>query len=195
MSTRLAKYATEANNKLTHQSQYSTGQFPKVNLSVSPLPLINTKNAKVRTPVTVRIAPPEASRYSPPERQKIISEVCRTENRAQPSAAQVLKEISLKRHASREDVSSDLVKKQRTESLYEKKLDDLEEMTQKRGREDSPVEAEEEVVSKSSQSRPIKKTKTPSCFDILNSLSSSTQYSSGIKRKASTRKYKKSLVE
>ncbi|XP_046479364.1 uncharacterized protein [Neodiprion pinetum] len=186
LSTRLAKYATEANNKLTHQSQYATGQFPKVNLSVSPLPLINMKNVKVRTPVTVRIAPPETSRYSPPERQRIISDICKAENRAPQSVVQVLREISLKRHASRDDVSLDLAKKQRTEDIYEDNLDDLVEMTQKRTREDSPNSEEEEDLLRNNQLRPVKKTKTPSCFDVLNSLSSSNQYSSGIKRKASS---------
>lgn len=185
LSMRLAKYATEANSKLTHQSQYGTGQFPKVNLSASPLPLISAKNAKIRSPVTVRIAPPEASRYSPPERQKLISDVCRAESRAAPSVVQVLREISLKRHASKEDVSSDLVKKQRTEGLFDETFDILEEAKQKRTREDSP-NTEEEILAKNNQLRPVKKTKTPSCFDVLNSLSSSDQYSSGVKRKAST---------
>ncbi|XP_046743532.1 nuclear pore complex protein DDB_G0274915-like [Diprion similis] len=187
LSTRLARYATEANSKLTHQSQYATGQFPKVNLSVSPLPLINMKNAKVRTPVTVRIAPPDTSRYSPPERQRVIADICKAENRGPQSVVQVLREISLKRHASRDDVSLDLAKKQRTESIYEDNLDDLEEMTQKRSREDSPNSEEEEDLLRNNQLRPVKKTKTPSCYDVLNSLSSSNQYSSsGVKRKAST---------
>lgn len=190
LSSRLAKYATEANSKLTHQAQYGTGQFPKVNIGAGPLPLISTKNAKIRSPVTVRIAPPDASQYSPPERQKIIAEACRVEsNETAPSIIQRWKE-SLKRHASREDVSADLVKKQRTEGLFEDNLDELEELTrEKRTREDSP-NTEEEILARNNQLRPVKKTKTPSCYDVLNSLSSSFQYSSGVKRKASTREYR-----
>ncbi|XP_012251661.2 nuclear pore complex protein DDB_G0274915 isoform X2 [Athalia rosae] len=185
LSSRLAKYATEANSKLTHQSQYLTGQFPKVNLNVSPLPLINMKNAKVRTPVTVRIAPPETNRYSPPEKQKLISDVCRNESRTAQNVVQVLREISLKRHASREDISAELVKKQRKEAVYEDNLDELAEMIHKRTREESP-NTEEELFAKNNQLRPVKKSKTPSCYDVLNSLSSSNQLVSGVKRKAST---------
>lgn len=95
---------------------------------------------------------------------------------------QALKEISLKRHASRDDVS-DLIKKQRTEMSYQDELGNLEEMTQKRARDDSP-KSDEDVSSDYKNLRPKKRTKTPSCNDIINSLSSSIHVFSGTKRKA-----------
>ncbi|XP_014604098.1 PREDICTED: mucin-5AC-like isoform X2 [Polistes canadensis] len=181
LTLRLTKYAAEANNKLTHQSQYSAGQFPKVNLHASPIPLINTKFAKTRGPVTVRVAPPETTKYSPQERQKILSDICQSENKSPSSVVQVLKEISLKRHASREDVTTDIVKKQRTDNMLINEVDNFEETKQKRGREESP-KSDDDNLSKNL--RPTKRSKTPSCYDILRSLSSSIHVATGIKRKA-----------
>lgn len=184
LSTRLTKYATEANNKLTHQSQYATGQFPKVNLSTSPMPLIIAKSTKMRTPVTVRIAPPDANRYLPSEKQKILSEICHLENRAtMPNVVQVLREISLKRHASQEDITSELIKKQRTDGTFSDDLETLEEMTQKRPRDDSS-KSEEDISPQKRILRPTKRSKIPSCYDVLNSFSSSIHVPSGVKRKA-----------
>ncbi|XP_015181160.1 PREDICTED: uncharacterized threonine-rich GPI-anchored glycoprotein PJ4664.02-like [Polistes dominula] len=184
LTLRLTKYAAEANNKLTHQSQYSTGQFPKVNLHASPIPLINTKFAKIRGPVTVRIAPPETTKFSPQERQKMLSDVCQSENKSPSSnVVQVLKEISLKRHASREDVTTEIVKKQRTDNMLinDAATDNFEETKQKRGRDESPKSDDE---NSSKNLRPTKRSKTPSCYDILRSLSSSVHVATGIKRKA-----------
>lgn len=170
---------------MTHQSQYGTGQFPKVNLHASPLPLINAKSAKIRGPVTVRIAPPETTRYSPPERQKVLSGVYQSENKSPSSVAQVLREISLKRHASKEDVTSDLVKKQRTDGIFTDEVENFEETKQKRGRDESP-KSEEDNSPPDKNLRPTKRSKTPSCYDILCSLSSSIHVATGIKRKAGT---------
>ncbi|XP_043498581.1 nuclear pore complex protein DDB_G0274915-like [Polistes fuscatus] len=181
LTLRLTKYAAEANNKLTHQSQYSAGQFPKVNLHASPIPLINTKFTKIRGPVTVRVAPPETTKYSPQERQKILSDICQSENKSPSSVVQVLKEISLKRHASREDVTTDIVKKQRTDNMLINEVDNFEETKQKRGREESPKSDDD---NSSKNLRPTKRSKTPSCYDILRSLSSSIHVATGIKRKA-----------
>lgn len=96
------------------------------------------------------------------------------------SVVQVLREISLKRHASsREDISFDVAKKQRTDDREMV----LEEIKQKRSRDDSS-KSEEELSPQNKSVRPTKRTKTRSCYDILSSLSSSTHVSSGIKRKA-----------
>ncbi|XP_014474473.1 PREDICTED: nuclear pore complex protein Nup214-like [Dinoponera quadriceps] len=185
LTTRLTKYATEAKSKLTHQSHYGTGQFPKVNLYANPVPLLNTKSTKMRMPVTVRLAPPEVARYSPPERQRILSNIRHTpNNKSTTNVVQVLREISLKRHASREDVTFDVAKKQRTEDLFDEETEMvLEETKQKRARDDS--RSEEELSPQNISIRPAKKrTKTQSCYDILNSLSSSIHVSPGVKRKA-----------
>lgn len=182
LTTRLTKYATEAKNKLTHQSQYGTGQFPKVNLYANPIPLLNAKLTKMRMPVTVRVAPPDVTKYSPPERQKILSNVCHTENRSPTSVVQVLREISLKRHASTDDVSFDIAKKQRTEYFNEER-EILEENKQKRSRDESS-KSDEDLSPQSKSVRPAKRTKTRSCYDILNSLSSSVHVPAGVKRKA-----------
>ncbi|XP_043277811.1 nuclear pore complex protein DDB_G0274915-like [Venturia canescens] len=186
LTTRLTKYATEANTKLTHQSQYGTGQFPRVNLNSSPLPLINAKTGgKTRMTVTVRIAPPETGRNVKYERKQILSEICQAEKKEQQqsSVVQVLREISLKRHASREDVTYETAKKQRTEGVHSEGLENLDEMMQKRGRDDSS-KSEEEVSPHGKPLRPAKRSKMPSCHDILSSLSSSINVSSGVKRKA-----------
>ncbi|XP_034939450.1 serine-rich adhesin for platelets-like [Chelonus insularis] len=182
LTSRLTKYASEATNKLTHQSQYSIGQFPKVNLNCSPTPLINAKVGRTRTPVTVRIAPPETIKYSPPEKQKILSSICRSGSTQSPSVVQVLKEISLKRHASRDDMSLELIKKQKTDGIYSDEYENYDEGTQKRTRDDSSRSDEE--ISVENTSRPYKRTKTP-CYDVLSSLSCSpSTLSSGVKRKA-----------
>ncbi|KYM81845.1 hypothetical protein ALC53_07637 [Atta colombica] len=183
LTTRLTKYATEAKNKLTHQSQYATGQFPKVNLHASPIPLLNAKLTKMRMPVTVRVAPPDVTKYSPPEKQKILSNICHMENRSPTSVVQVLREISLKRHASTEDVSFDVAKKQRTEFFNEERETILEENKQKRSRDESS-KSDEDLSPQTKSIRPAKRTKTRSCFDIINSLSSSAQVAGGVKRKA-----------
>lgn len=159
------------------------GHFPKVNLNASPTPLINTKAAKMRMPVTVRIAQPDAMRYSSSERHKMLNMVCHPENKS-PNVVQALREISLKRHASREDVTSELVKKQRTDGIFSEELETLEEMTQKRARDESS-KSDEEASPSHLSSRPLKRSKAQSCNDILNSLSSSMHVLSGVKRKAS----------
>ncbi|KAI4500819.1 hypothetical protein M0802_004030 [Mischocyttarus mexicanus] len=184
LTLRLTKYAAEANNKLTHQSQYSAGQFPKVNLHANPIPLINTKSTKIRGPVTVRIAPPETTKYSPQERKRILSDICQSENKSPSSVVQVLKEISLKRHASREDVTSEIVKKQKTDNTLLNEVDNFEETKQKRGRDESPKSDDDDDDNSSKNRRPTKRSKTPSCYDILRSLSSSIHVSTGTKRKA-----------
>ncbi|XP_072758217.1 uncharacterized protein [Anoplolepis gracilipes] len=184
LTTRLTKYATEAKNKLIHQSQYGAGQFPKVNLYANPIPLLNTKSTKMRMPVTVRVAAPDVTKYSPPERQKILSNICHTENRSPRNVVQVLKEISLKRHASTEDVNFDVAKKQKTDSFFNEERElILEENKQKRGRDESS-KSEEDLSPQNKSVRPAKRTKTRSCYDILNSLSSSKHVATGIKRKA-----------
>lgn len=192
LTTRLTKYATEAKSKLNHQSQYATGQFPRVNLHAGPVPMLTTKLTKLRMPVTVRVAPPDAVKYSPPERQKILSNICHTENKSPTSVVQVLREISLKRHASREDISFDMAKKQKTEGFFNEEREmALEEIKQKRTRDD--VSKSEEDLSPQNKSRPAKRTKTRSCYDILNSLSSSIHWTpvvaTGVKRKAGKYKF------
>lgn len=205
-----------------HQSQYRVGQFPKVNLHASPVPLINAKSVRPKTPVTVRVAPPHTIRYSPPSKQKIFWNPHHSDNSysspsvtqslrvtpphptspqprqkifwnshdpdnsySSPSVTQSLREISLKRHASREDVASDLAKKQRTESLINKEFESPDETKQKRSREEESLKSEEDSSPQSKADRPTKRTKTPSCYDIINSLSSSMHVVSGVKRKAS----------
>lgn len=186
LTTRLTKYAAEANNKLTHQSQYRIGQFPKVNLQASPVPLINAKIVKTRTPMTVRVAPPDAIRYSPSRKQKILSDLCSIDNNCSSlSVAQTLRDISLKRHASREDVTSELAKKQRTGGITTNEFEKQDETKQKRSRDDSS-KSEEDISPQNKTVRPTKRTKTPSCYDILNSFSSSKHVASGVKRKAGT---------
>jgi hypothetical protein len=184
LTTRLTKYATEAKNKLNHQSQYGTGQFPKVNLHASPIPMLSTKLTKSKVPVTVRVAPPDTIKYSPPERQKILSNICHTENKSPTSVVKVLREISLKRHASREDIDFEVIKKQKTENFFgEEREMALEEIKQKRTRDDVS-KSEEDLSPQSKSTRPAKRTKTRSCYDILNSLSSSIHVVTGVKRKA-----------
>lgn len=193
---RLTKYATQvdANSKLTHQPQYGTGQFPKVNMHANPIPLLNAKLRKMRLPVTVRVAPPDIAKYSPPERQKILSNICHVENKSPTSVVQVLREISLKRHASMEDVSFDVAKKQKTESFFNEEREMvIEENKQKRGRNDSSI-SDEDLSPLSKSLRPAKRTKTRSCYDILNSLSSSIHVPVGIKRKAGEYQLKKEKI-
>lgn len=189
----MTKYATEAKNKLTHQSQYGTGQFPKVNLYANPIPLLNAKMTKMRIPVTVRVAPPDVAKYSPPERQKILSNICHTENRSPTSVVQVLREISLKRHASTEDVSFDIAKKQRTEYFNEERETILEENKQKRSRDESS-KSDEDLSLQNKSIRPAKRTKTRSCYDIINSFSSSAHVAAGVKRKAGRYQYLSNYV-
>lgn len=191
ITSRISKYAAEANCKLTHQSQYGPGQFPKVNLNAMPAPVISAKTIRARMPVTVRVAPPDIVNYSLhdhsfQDRHKVFTNTSGSEvkeTKSCPSVNQVLKEISLKRHASREDIMLDLVKKQRTEKVSEGQLENLEEMMQKRARDESS-NSEDDISPKKSQ-RPTKRSKSSSCHDILNSLSSSVNVYSGVKRKAS----------
>ena len=207
LTSRLTKYATEASRRLTHQPQYSTGQFPKVNLNATPPPILSPKVVRSRMPVTVRVAPPDLN-YPPPdellhqERHKLFNtsttEVKELKSNAQTMTdddaawcrylseekKKVLKDISLKRHASREDIMSDLVKKQRRDSrASDGQLESLEEMMQKRARDDS-ITSEEESSSQSKMQRPVKRQKASSCHDVLNSFSSSANVLSGVKRKA-----------
>jgi hypothetical protein len=188
----LTKYAAEANNKLTHQPQYGTGQFPKVNLHACPTPVLSPKIARARIPVTVRIAPPEIINYSSAdshahqERHKMFSNSSGSELKESascPSVDSVHKKMSLKRHASREDVL-DMAKKQRAEKMYYGQLENLEEMMQKRARDES-ITSEDDLSPQSKTQRPNKRSKASSCHDILNSLSSSLNVFSGVKRKAS----------
>lgn len=150
--------------------------------------MLNAKLTKMRMPVTVRVAPPDVSKYSPPDRQKILSNICHTENRSPTSVVQVLREISLKRHASTEDVSFDVAKKQRTEFFNEERETILEENKQKRSRDESS-KSDEDLSPQTKllfcrSGRPAKRTKTRSCYDILNSFSSSVHVAAGVKRKA-----------
>lgn len=184
LTTRLTKYATEANNKLTHQSQYGTGQFPRVNINASPIPLLNARATKMRMPVTVRVAAPDVIRYSSPERKKMLSNICHMENKSPTSVVQVLRDISLKRHASGDDVTFDVAKKQKIDSLFNEEQEVPQESRQKRCRDDSCT-SEDDFSPRNVSIRPAKRTKTPSCYDILNSLSSSIHVTPGIKRKAS----------
>lgn len=145
-------------------------------------------------PVTVRVAPPDVVNYSPSDGGHTIHERNRVfsnpsdhelkESKSCPSVAQALKEISLKRHASREDIMLDLVKKQRTERVSEDQLENLEEMMQKRARDES-MTSEEDLSPQSKTQRPTKRPKATACHDVLNSLSSSIHVLSGVKRKAS----------
>ncbi|XP_071875028.1 uncharacterized protein isoform X2 [Bombus fervidus] len=185
LTARLTKYATEASNKLAHQSKYRVGQFPKVNLHASSVPLINVKSMKTRTPATVRVAPSHTIRYSPPSKQSILSNVHHSDNScSSPSVAQALREISLKRHASREDVAFDPAKKQRRDIVASKEFEVQDETKQKRSREESLKSEEDSSPQSNKIVRPTKRTKTPSCYDIINSLSSSKHVVSGVKRKA-----------
>nr|XP_033202147.1 putative GPI-anchored protein pfl2 isoform X1 [Bombus vancouverensis nearcticus] len=185
LTARLTKYATEASNKLAHQSKYRVGQFPKVNLHASSVPLINVKSMKTRTPTTVRVAPSHTIRYSPPSKQNILSNVRHSDNScSSPSVAQALREISLKRHASREDVAFDPAKKQRRDIVASKEFEVQDETKQKRSREESLKSEEDSSPQSNKIVRPTKRTKTPSCYDIINSLSSSKHVVSGVKRKA-----------
>ncbi|XP_031787511.1 nuclear pore complex protein DDB_G0274915 isoform X1 [Nasonia vitripennis] len=189
LTSRLNKYAAEANSRLTHQPQYGTGQFPKVNLNATSVPLLSPKVARARIPVTVRVAPPEVVNYSPTdaqsqqERHKMYSGSEAKESQSCPNVAQVLKKISLKRHASREDIMFDLAKKQRAERIYVDQLENLEEMMQKRARDDS-MTSDDDLSPQSKNQRPLKRSKASSCHDILNSLSSSINVFTGVKRKA-----------
>ncbi|KAK1127676.1 hypothetical protein K0M31_003172 [Melipona bicolor] len=185
LTARLTKYATEASNKLTHQSKYRVGQFPKVNLHANAVPVINVKSMRTRTPVTVNVAPSHAARYSSPSKQNILSNLCHSDDSySSPNVAQALREISLKRHASREDVISDFAKKQRRDVVPSgKEFEIQEEVKQKRSRDDS-LKSEDDTSPQSKIIRPAKRTKAPSCYDIINSLSSSRHVVSGVKRKA-----------
>lgn len=142
--------------------------------------------------MTVRVAPPDITKYSPPEKQKILASICHTENRSPTSVVQVLREISLKRHASTEDVSFDVAKKQRTEYFNEERETILEENKQKRSRDDSSKSDED--LSPQNKVRPAKRTKTRSCYDIINSLSSSAHVAAGVKRKAGRYQYLSNYV-
>lgn len=186
LTARLTKYATEASNKLTHQSKYRVGQFPKVNLHANSVPVINVKSMRTRTPVTVNVAPSHAVRYSSPSKQNILSNLCHSDDSySSPNVAQALREISLKRHASREDVVSDFAKKQRRDVVpSSKEFEIQDEVKQKRSRDDS-LRSEDDTSPQSKIIRPAKRTKAPSCYDIINSLSSSKHVVSGVKRKAS----------
>lgn len=177
LTSRLTKYAAEANTKLIHQSQYRSGQFPKINLSSSPIPIVNLKSTNLNTPVKVRIAQPK-TKYSSPDKHKLLSSCKVNKSIKTSSVEQVLREISLKRHASTDDIS-DFIKKQRTDELenFEK------EISQKRGRDESSRSEDDISIDKTSI-RPIKKTKKPSCYDVLSSLSSSSNMVCGVKRKA-----------
>lgn len=141
---------------------------------------------KTRMPATVRVAPSHTIRYSPPSKQNILSNVRHSDNScSSPSVAQALREISLKRHASREDVAFDPAKKQRRDIVASKEFEVQDETKQKRSREES-LKSEEDISPQSNKIvRPTKRTKTPSCYDIINSLSSSKHVVSGVKRKAS----------
>lgn len=188
LTARLTKYATEASNKLTHQSKYLVGQFPKVNLHANSVPVINVKSMRTRTPATVNVAPSHAIRYSSPSKQNILSNLCHSDDSySSPNVAQALREISLKRHASsREDVVSDFAKKQRRDLVVpsSKEFEVQDEVKQKRSRDDS-LKSEDDTSPQSKIVRPAKRTKAPSCYDIINSLSSSKHVVSGVKRKAS----------
>ncbi|XP_076278517.1 uncharacterized protein LOC143208214 [Lasioglossum baleicum] len=184
LAGRLTKYAAEASNRLTHQSQYQVGQFPKVNLQGSPVPLINAKCIKTKTPVIVRVAPPDAVRYSPSGKQKILSNMCGLDDSLDlESVPYGFREMPLKRHAEREEIAFDLAKKQRTGGIPANEIETLDETKQKRSRDESS-RSEEDISPQNKTVRPAKRTKTPSCYDILHSLSSSRNLVSGIKRKA-----------
>lgn len=65
-SSRVAHYASEDSKTLTHQKQYSgPGQFPLVQLdhAASRLPILSSRRGQtsVRSPVTIKIAPPMSS--------------------------------------------------------------------------------------------------------------------------------------
>ncbi|XP_058791500.1 nuclear pore complex protein DDB_G0274915-like isoform X2 [Phymastichus coffea] len=186
LTSRLTKYAAEASNKLTHQSQYGAGQFPKVNLNASPIPVLSPKVARARIPVTVRIAPPEIVYYSSvdthQERPNSSPQELE-ESKSLISIAKSLKKLPLKRHTSREDIMLDLAKKQRFERIFDGELENLEEMMQKRTREESTA-SDEDGSPQSKNERPLKRSKASSCHDVINSLSSSTSVYTGIKRKA-----------
>ncbi|XP_044007372.1 mucin-5AC-like isoform X1 [Aphidius gifuensis] len=177
LTSRLTKYAAEANTKLIHQSQYRSGQFPKINLSSSPIPIVNLKSTKLNTPVKVRIAQPK-TKYSSLDKHKLLSSCKVNKSIKTSSVGQVLREISLKRHASTDDIS-DFIKKQRTDELENFE----EEISQKRCRDESSRSEDDISIDKTSM-RPIKKTKKPSCYDVLSSLSSSSNMVCGVKRKA-----------
>nr|QGW50407.1 sensory neuron membrane protein s1 [Chouioia cunea] len=187
LTTRLTKYAAEASNKLTHQTQYGAGQFPKVNLNATPAPLLSPKVARARIPVTVRVAPPEIINYSPVDthhdRSSSSSSQELKESLSFPSVNKSMKKLPLKRHTSREDIMLDLAKKQRFERIYDGELENLEEMMQKRTREESTASDEDESPQ-SIHERPSKRPKASSCHDVINSLSSSMSVYTGIKRKA-----------
>lgn len=191
LASRLSKYAAEANSKLTHQPQYGAGHFPKVNLYANPTPVLSPKLVRSRAPVTVRIAPPDTIPYAlsdiptvSEQRGNLSSSPrgdAKQNNLNSQNVVQTLREISLKRHASRDEIF-DLAKKQRTDRLTDQELNNLEEMMQKRAREET-LTSDEEISPKAQ--RPLKRSKASSCHDILNSLSSSMSVMSGVKRKTS----------
>ncbi|XP_078050721.1 uncharacterized protein LOC144477122 isoform X2 [Augochlora pura] len=184
LATRLTKYATEVNNRLNRHSQYHMGQFPKINLQSNQIPLLNAKCVKTRTPVIVRVAPPDKVCYSPPGKHKILTNLCNMDDGlGSGNIPYGLKETSLKRHAEREDIAFDLAKKQRTGGISMNEIETQDETKQKRSRDESS-KSEEEISPQNKSVRPAKRTKTPSCYDILNSFSSSKHVVSGIKRKA-----------
>ncbi|XP_014217516.1 nuclear pore complex protein DDB_G0274915 isoform X2 [Copidosoma floridanum] len=188
LSSRLTRYAAQANSSLIHQSQYGAGQFPKVILNASPIPVLSPTAVKSRMPVTVRVAPPEISNYvssdnsSQQEKSKTYESMDVRESRSCPNVVQVLKKMAVKRQASRDDIMLDLAKKQKSDQEYEDQLENLEEIMQKRARDESTSDGE--PSPQSNNQRPSKKQKSLSCHDVLHSLSSSNNVFAGTKRKA-----------
>lgn len=171
---RVAQKLSEAK---THQSKYgAVGIFPVVNLNRSPKHYLNHHNSQAvaKSPVRVRIAPPDSS-YMPVNSGTYVHQG----DGPMKSVLQVLKEISRKRIHSEINDEDETVKRIRTGDYHESVTPITTESSGqvKRAREDSQPNSGEE----------IKRRRHFRNNEIHSSLSSSIKvspYSHGLKRKA-----------
>lgn len=171
---RVAQKLSEAK---THQTKYGgVGIFPVVNLNKSPKHYLSPHNSQAvaKSPVRVRIAPPDSS-YTSVNSSVFLRET----DRPMKSVLQVLKEISRKRIHSEINDDDETVKRIRTGDYQEPVTPiNTESSGQgKRAREDSQPNSGEET----------KRRRHFRNNEIHSSLSSSIKsslYSHGLKRKA-----------
>lgn len=171
---RVAQKLSEAK---THQTKYgAVGVFPVVNLNRSPKHYLNHHNSQAvaKSPVRVRIAPPDSS-YMPVNNGTFLLQ----DDEPMKSVLQVLKEISRKRIHSEINDEDEAVKRIRTGDYHESVTPISTESSGqvKRAREDSQPNSGEE----------IKRRRHFRNNEIHSSLSSSIKvspYNHGLKRKA-----------
>lgn len=171
---RVAQKLSEAK---THQTKYgAVGMFPVVNLNKSPKHYLSPHNSQAvaKSPVRVRIAPPDSS-YTSVNSGVFLNQA----DKPMKSVLQVLKEISRKRIHSEINDGDETVKRIRTEDYHEPMTPcSTESCGQvKRAREDSQPNCGEE----------IKRRRHFRNNEIHSSLSSSikaSSYNHGLKRKA-----------